>query len=135
MGRIAAHGLSGPQVLSPPCALSTLTVAADVLLEVADLVQRRVLAAGAEQIAEAVESDAAVASLVEQGEGLLVVGRCLGVVLVRSHGFVCISGLRDVCDVGEEADIEIARGEMMNGIDRWLKTAEAEKRGLWLGNR
>ena len=42
-----------------------------------DLRQRRVLAAGAQQVAQRGEVDAAVAALVEQREGFLVVGRGL----------------------------------------------------------
>lgn len=63
-----------------------LTVTSDILLEVLDLGEGGVLAAGAEQVAEAFEGDTAVATLVEQGESLLVVGRSLGVNVVRSHG-------------------------------------------------
>lgn len=50
-----------------------LTVASDALLEVLDLRKSRVLAAGTQQVAEALESNAAIAPLVEQGESLLVV--------------------------------------------------------------
>ena len=62
-----------------------LTVSADALLEVSDLGQRRVLAARAEQIAEAVERDAAVAALVKERKCLFVVCGRLRVVLVGRH--------------------------------------------------
>lgn len=62
-----------------------LTIGAKALLEVLDLSLRRVLAAGTEQIAKGVEAAAAVAALVEERESLLVVGRSLGVKLVRCH--------------------------------------------------
>lgn len=51
-----------------------LTVTADALLQVLDLGHGRVLAAGAQEVAEIVESNTAVAALVEQRESLLVVG-------------------------------------------------------------
>lgn len=51
-----------------------LTVAADALLQVPDLGHGRVLATGAQEIAEVVEGDTAIAALVEQRESLLVVG-------------------------------------------------------------
>jgi hypothetical protein len=64
---------------------SVLTFAANVLLEVLDLGEGRVLAAGTEKITEAVNSDTAVSALVEQGKSLLVVGRSLRIKLVRRH--------------------------------------------------
>ena len=54
-----------------------LTVTTGLLLEVADLSEGGVLAAGAEQVAEGVELDAPRAALVEEGEGFLVVCACL----------------------------------------------------------
>ena len=60
-----------------------LTVTTNVLLELADLGERGVLAASAEQVTQAVEGNTAVTALVEQGERLLVVGRSLTVELVR----------------------------------------------------
>ncbi len=62
-----------------------LTFSADILLEVLDLGQGRVLAASAQKVAEAVNSDTTVATLVEEGEGLLVVGGSLRFVIVRRH--------------------------------------------------
>lgn len=62
-----------------------LTVTTNVLLELADLGERGVLAASAEQVTQAVEGNTAVTALVEQGERLLVVGRSLTVELVRCH--------------------------------------------------
>ena len=64
-----------------------LTVTADILLEVLDLSECWVLPASAKQITKAVERNTTVAALVEKGESLLVVGRSLSVVLVRSHDF------------------------------------------------
>jgi hypothetical protein len=64
---------------------SVLTFTTDILLEVLDLSEGRVLTAGAQQITEAVNSDTAVSALVEQGESLLVVGRSLRIELVRRH--------------------------------------------------
>lgn len=52
----------------------TLTVTTDALLQVPDLGHGRVLATGAQKVAEVVEGDTAVAALVEQRESLLVVG-------------------------------------------------------------
>lgn len=51
-----------------------LTVTTDALLQVPDLGHGRVLATGAQEVAEVVEGDTAVAALVEQRESLLVVG-------------------------------------------------------------
>lgn len=51
-----------------------LTVTADALLQVLDLGHGGVLATGAQEVAEVVESDTAIAALVEQRESLLVVG-------------------------------------------------------------
>lgn len=48
--------------------------APDAQFEVADLGQRGVLAAGAEEVAEGGEGDEAGAALVEEGEGFFVVG-------------------------------------------------------------
>jgi len=61
------------------------TLAANVLLKVADLREGGILTAGAEEITKAVDGDTTSASLVEQGEGLLVVGRSLRIELVRRH--------------------------------------------------
>jgi len=58
------------------------TITGDIFFEIPDLGERRILPAGAEEIAQTVQGDTAVASLVEQAESLLVVGRSL-VVLVR----------------------------------------------------
>lgn len=52
-------------------------IAADRPLEVLDLGEGRVLAAGAEEVAELVADDAADATGVEERERLLVVGRGL----------------------------------------------------------
>ena len=65
--------------------VSLLTVPADILLEVTDLRKGGILSASAQEITEAVERNAAVSTLVEERECLLVVGRSLSVVLVRSH--------------------------------------------------
>lgn len=54
-----------------------LTVTTNILLQVADLCQGRILTTGPEQVAQAVELDTTVAALVEQRESLLVVGRSL----------------------------------------------------------
>lgn len=62
-----------------------LTVAADRLLQLADLGQCGVLPAGAQEIAEAVEGNAPVSVLVEERERLLVVGRSLVFECVRCH--------------------------------------------------
>ena len=56
-----------------------LTVTTSLFLEVADLGEGRVLAAGAQQVAEGVELDASSAALVEEGEGFFVVCACLRV--------------------------------------------------------
>ena len=61
-----------------------LTVTTDALLQVPDLGHGRVLATGAQKIAEVVEGDTAITALVEQRESLLVVCRGLSIV-VRSH--------------------------------------------------
>ena len=63
-----------------------LTVATGCLLEVSDLSQRGVLTTCAKQVAQAVTSDTAIAALIEEGKGLLVVGGSLRIVLVRRHG-------------------------------------------------
>jgi hypothetical protein len=62
-----------------------LTISSDTLLKVLDLRKRGVLAAGTEEVTEAVNSNTAVTALVEQGESLLVVGRSLIFLVVRSH--------------------------------------------------
>ncbi len=62
-----------------------LTFAADALLQIANLGEGRVLPAGAEEIAELVEDDAADAASVEERERLLVVGGRLRATEVRSH--------------------------------------------------
>jgi hypothetical protein len=59
------------------------TVCADAALEIANLSQRGVLAAGAQQVAERAAVDAAVAALVEELERFAVV--CRGLVAVI-HG-------------------------------------------------
>lgn len=59
-----------------PCS-GRLTVTTSLLLEVPDLGHGRVLAAGAEEVAELVERNAAIAALVEELEGFPVVGRGL----------------------------------------------------------
>jgi len=66
--------------------MPSLTISANVLLQVVNLRQRGVLAASAEQVSQAVEGDTAVAALVEERKGLLVVGRSLCVERVRCHG-------------------------------------------------
>jgi hypothetical protein len=76
-----------------------LTLCANVLLEVLDLRKRGVLAARAQQVAEVVQGDTAVAALVVQGESLLVVGRRL-VVLVR-HFDSEVAAIAASCDGGE----------------------------------
>lgn len=67
-----------------------LTVTTHALLQIANLSHCWVLAASAQQIAEVVELDTAIAALVEQRESLLVVGRSLSVVLIRSHDYDCV---------------------------------------------
>lgn len=62
-----------------------LTVTTHVLLEIADLRERRVLSAGAQEVAEALQGDTAVAALVEQRERLLVVGRSLITLVISGH--------------------------------------------------
>lgn len=60
------------------------TVTTNGLLEVANLRKRGILAAGAQQVAQQITGDTAGTAAVEQGEGFLVVGRSLVIVLV-SH--------------------------------------------------
>lgn len=62
-----------------------LTVTAHTLLQIPYLGHGWVLATGAQEIAEAIEHDTSSAALVEEREGLLVVGRSLRVVRVRRH--------------------------------------------------
>lgn len=54
--------------------MAKLTLVSEALLQLLDLGQRGVLAAGAQQIAQRVDGAATVAALVEQGKCLLVVG-------------------------------------------------------------
>lgn len=62
------------------------TVCADAALEIGNLSERRVLAAGAQEVAQGGAVDAAVATLVEELEGFAVVGRrLLGVSLGSVH--------------------------------------------------
>lgn len=70
---------------SPPSPLHLLTFLAEALLQVVNLGKSRVLAARAQQVAEGIAGAATVAALVKQGKSLLVVGRSLGVELVRRH--------------------------------------------------
>lgn len=63
------------------------TITTDRSLQVTDLSERRVLAARAQEVAERVEGDTAVAALVEEGEGFFVV--CGGLVGVRHFALVC----------------------------------------------
>lgn len=65
-----------------------LTVAANALLEVADLGEGRVLAACAQEVAQGVDLDTAVAALVEESECLLVVC-CVGLIHCLSLGLLC----------------------------------------------
>lgn len=51
-----------------------LTVCAEAALEIGNLSERRVLAAGAQQVAQRGAVDAPVAALVEELEGFAVVG-------------------------------------------------------------
>jgi len=51
-----------------------LTIPTDRLLQLANLRQRRVLAARAQQVAQGCERDAPGAAFVEEGEGFFVVG-------------------------------------------------------------
>jgi hypothetical protein len=76
---------------------SVLTFTTDILLEVLDLSEGRVLTASAQQITEAVNSDTAVSALVEQSESLLVVGRSLRIELVRRHDCLWIDLEARVC--------------------------------------
>ena len=62
-----------------------LTITAHILLEVSNLRKRGVLSASAQEIAEAVQGDAAIASLVKQRECLLVVGRSLVTFVISGH--------------------------------------------------
>ena len=64
----------------PACLISTafgglvsLTVSAHLSLKLLDLRQRRVLSTRSQEVAQVVQRDAAVAALVEEGEGLLEV--------------------------------------------------------------
>jgi hypothetical protein len=72
-----------------------LTVTTDILLQIRQLGQGRVLSAGPEKVAEAIERDATVAALVEQAESLLVVGRSL--IVVRRH---CLCALCAIMKLG-----------------------------------
>lgn len=67
---------------------SKRTITADRSLQITNLGERGVLAAGAQEVAERVKGDAAVAALVEEGESFFVV--CGGLVGVRH--FVVLSG-------------------------------------------
>lgn len=67
-----------------------LTIATDVLLQIPNFRHRWVLATGSQQVAQVIEGNATVSALVEQRESLLVVGRSLSIVIVRSH-VVCFS--------------------------------------------
>lgn len=49
------------------------TITTGLFLEVCDLSERWVLAAGAEEVAQGVDGDASGAALVEEGEGFFVV--------------------------------------------------------------
>lgn len=62
--------------------------------EVFDFGVGGVLTAGAEEVAEGGEGDAAVTTLVEEGEGFFVVGCCLGGVSSFSRCCYPYSGLR-----------------------------------------
>ena len=63
----------------PVCSLCRLTVSANALFEVVDLSEGGVLTAGAEEVAQRVDLNTAVAALVEEGECLLVVC-CVGLI-------------------------------------------------------
>lgn len=69
---------------------SSLTVAAHLALEVLDLSKRRVLSACSEEVAQVGQGDAAVAALVEEGEGLLEVGALR---LVIRHDWLVSGGM------------------------------------------
>lgn len=77
-----------------------LTVTTNALLQLPDLGHGWVLATGAQEVAEVVEGDTAVAALVEQRESLLVVGRSLCIV-IRRGGHGCGAGF----DCSEAAGI------------------------------
>jgi hypothetical protein len=69
------------------------TVCSDAPLEIGNLSERRVLAAGAEEVAECAALDAPVASLVEELEGFAVVCRGLVVHVCLVRGLCVIWGL------------------------------------------
>jgi hypothetical protein len=64
-----------------------------------DLSEGRVLATGAQQIAQALGGDSAIATLVEQGERLLVICGGLRVELVRSHLEAENASVDSMCNV------------------------------------
>lgn len=69
----------------------SLTFTPHRLLQIADLGKGLVLPAGAEEVAELVEDDAADTTSVKERERLLVVGGSLRVVVVSGH-VGCFSG-------------------------------------------
>lgn len=75
---------------------SILTVAAHLALEVLDLSEGRVLATGAQEVAQVGQGDTTVAALVEEGEGLLEVG---ALSLLVGHGWLvsCLARVYVVC--------------------------------------
>lgn len=69
------------------------TITANILLQLSDLSQRRVLSARSKQISQALESDALVAALVEERERFFVVGGGLRFVIrVISHSLQYLFG-------------------------------------------
>lgn len=77
-----------------------LTVTAYTLLQIPNLGDGRVLSTCAEEVAEAIELNTAIAALVEERKGLLVVGRSLGIVCVRTHVVLQVCDFE--CDDAEE---------------------------------
>ena len=88
------------------------TITAHTLLQIPNLRQRGILAAGAQQVAEGVEGDAAVAAFVEEGEGFFEVGALRLVFAhrvsfgLRWRGFV---GVRNACRRVKENAGEVMR--------------------------
>lgn len=110
-----------------------LTVAADRLLQLADLGQCGVLPAGAQEIAEAVEGDAPVSVLVKERERLLVVGRSLVFECVRCH---CLEFCRGPPRSARSRKSGVTSGKRraLPGTESWSRASvETEKIGAAIG--
>ena len=89
------------------------TITTNTLLQIPNLRQSGILAAGAQQVAEGVEGDAAVAAFVEEGEGFFEVGALR---LVFAHRVSIACAVEGCSGFGESVDVCAMRAESYERI-------------------